>query len=279
MTERPLFLCRKIAVDIGIIGYGTIGRSLALGSLKNPRIGRIAATTRARERRFDDISEVVMLDDNREIASISDVIVFCVKPAQLEDVVCDVAREIREGTLLISVAAGVSSKALYRWTGGRFPVIRAMPNTPCSIGLGITALAAAFSLATDQHMALARDLFLALGRVVVVEEPQMDAVTALSGCGPAYVYLIIEALSDAGVSLGLSRAVSLELAAQTLQGAAKLVLDSGSHPAALKDAVTTPGGCTIDGLLALERGLLRSTLVQAVYAASVRSTEIARHFR
>ena len=149
------------------------------------------------------------------------------------------------------------------------------------LAAGITAPTTSFlPIATDQDIELARDLFAALdGEFVMVEEPQMDAITALSGCGPAYVYLIIEALADAGVSLGLSRTLSLELVAQTLLGSAALVLASGVHPAALRDEVATPDGCTIDGLLALEAGKLRSTLVQAVAAAASRSALLSSKVR
>lgn len=262
-------------MDIGILGCGTIGRALAHGLMSNSRVNRIVATSRAKCASFPGLPDVVGLETNRELARVSDVVVFCVKPAQMENVVCEVTPDLREGTLLVSVAAGVATKSIYRWSGGRFPIIRAMPNMPCRIGAGITALAAAFSIATDQHLELARDLFVALGRVVTVEEAQMDAVTALSGCGPAYVYLIIEAFVDAGVSLGLSRALSLELAAQTLVGSAALALASGAHPGALRDEVATPDGCTIDGLLALEAGRLHSTLVHAVAAAASRSALLA----
>jgi pyrroline-5-carboxylate reductase len=180
---------------------------------------------------------------------------------------------LRETALLVSVAAGIPTAAIAQWSGGRFPVIRAMPNMPCHICAGITALAPGTGV-SDEHLELVRGLFQGLGRVVIVEESLMNAVTALSGCGPAFVYMIIEALTDAGVSLGLPRAVSLELAAQTLQGSAALVLASGKHPAALKDDVTTPAGCTIDGILALEEGRLRSTLARAVAAAASRASKL-----
>jgi pyrroline-5-carboxylate reductase len=260
-------------VDIGILGFGTLGRALVQGLRTNPRVSRIVATTRSPRAHFPDVPDVIMLEDNRELASVSDVVALCVKPGQMENVVRDVASELREGTLLISVAASVSTQVIEDWTDGGFPVVRAMPNMPCRIGAGMTALAAG-SAATLEHMELAHDLFSGLGRVVTVEELLMDAVTAISGCGPAYVYLIVEALTDAGVSLGLPRKIALELAAQTLHGSAALVLASGVHPAALKDEVTTPAGCTIDGLLALEDGRLRSTLVRAVAAAARRGTAL-----
>lgn len=226
-------------IDVGVLGLGTIGRALAQGFQKSAR---------ARPNRGDD-------------------------PHQMEAVVRDIADALRDRALLISVAAGISTAGIADWTGGRFPVVRAMPNMPCHIGAGITALAAGPGT-TEEHLELARELFEGLGRVVVVEESLMNAVTTLSGCGPAYVYVIVEALTDAGVSLGLPRTVARELAAQTLQGSTALVLASGKHPAALKDDVTTPAGCTIDGLLALEEGRLRSTLARSVAAAANRASTL-----
>ncbi|HEY2473197.1 MAG TPA: pyrroline-5-carboxylate reductase [Candidatus Cybelea sp.] len=261
-------------IEIGIVGLGTIGRALAQGFQKSPRVGRIAATTRRSRTQGPELPGVIAMADNRELAAESDVIALCVKPHQMEGVVRDIADTLREGALLVSVAAGISTKAIADWTGGRFPVVRAMPNMPCHIGAGITALAAG-PAATDEHLELLRELFEGLGRVVVVEESLMNAVTALSGCGPAYVYVIVEALTDAGVSLGLPRNIARELSAQTLQGSAAYVLASGKHPAALKDDVTTPAGCTIDGLLALEEGRLRSTLARAVAAAASRASKLA----
>jgi pyrroline-5-carboxylate reductase len=262
-------------MDIGIIGFGTIGQALTQGLRDNPRVQRIAVTTRGRRAHFHEHPDVIALGDNRELASVSDVVLFCVKPAQVSGVVREIADSLRDGTLLVSVAAGITTKALDEWTGERFAIVRAMPNMPCRIGVGMTALATRSSV-TDAQLALVRDVFEKLGRVVVVDEQLMDAVTAISGCGPAYVYLIIEALAEAGVSLGLPRTTALELAAQTLHGAAAMVLASGTHPAALKDEVTTPAGCTIDGLLALEDGKLRSTLVRAVAAAAARSSKLAQ---
>jgi pyrroline-5-carboxylate reductase len=266
-------------VEIGILGCGTVGRALAQGLRVSPDVSRIVVTTRTSRAHFPDLPHIITLDDNHELARASNVVAFCVKPAQMEQVVRDVASYLRDAALLISVAAGVSTQAIGEWTSGRFPIVRAMPNMPCRIGAGMTALAAGLGT-TDAQMEIAHTLFSGLGRVVTVEENLMNAVTAVSGCGPAYVYLIVEALTDAGVSLGLPRKIALELAAQTLHGSSALVLASGVHPAALKDDVTTPAGCTIDGLLALEEGRLRSTLARAVAAAARRSaalTTLATH--
>ncbi len=258
-------------MDIGILGFGTIGRAIAQGLRERAGVDRIAATTRTG--RAAAHADVVAIPSNRELAAISDVLFICVKPAQVELVAREIAHDLRPGTLVISAAAGVTTASLRTWIGGEHSIIRAMPNMPARIGLGMTALAAG-SNANEAHMETARELFGTLGRVCVVEERLMDAVTAISGCGPAYVYLIAEALAEAGVKLGLPRHTALELAAQTLHGASAMVLQSGAHPAALKDEVTTPAGCTIDGLLALEDGGLRSTLVRAVTAAAERSAQL-----
>jgi pyrroline-5-carboxylate reductase len=261
-------------MNVGILGCGTIGRALARGLLSHPRVARVAATTRTPRAHFPDLPELVALESNNELAATSDVIVLCVKPSQMEGVVREIAGELQPDVLLISIAAGVSTAAVRGWSTKKCGVVRAMPNMPCRIREGMSALAPGDG-ATGEDLETARDLFSTLGRVCTVEERLMDAVTAISGCGPAYVYLIIEALAEAGVSLGVPRATALELAAQTLRGAATMVLTSGAHPAALRDEVTTPGGCTIDGLLALEDGGLRSTLVRAVAAAAARSAQLA----
>ena len=152
-------------------------------------------------------------------------------------------------------------------------VVRAMPNTPCLIRQGMTALAAGLH-ATEDDVLMAREIFSSMGRCVVVEEKHMDAITGLSASGPAYVYLIIESLAEAGVKMGLPRDLSTELSAQTLLGASAMVLHTGEHPAKLKDIVTTPAGCTIDGLLELEEGGLRVTLIKAVVRAGQRAREL-----
>ena len=257
-------------MDIGILGFGTLGKAIAEGLRARTPVERIAATTRSTRAQHGD---VVPVASNRELAGISDVLFICVKPAQVEQVAREIAHDVRPGALVISAAAGVTTEKLRAWLGPEVAIVRAMPNMPARIGLGMTAIAAGTG-ATDAHLQTASELFAALGRVCVVEERLMDAVTGISGCGPAYVYLIAESLAEAGVKLGLPRHIALELAAQTLHGASAMVLQTGAHPAALKDEVTTPAGCTIDGLLALEDGGLRSTLVRAVTAAAERSARL-----
>jgi pyrroline-5-carboxylate reductase len=171
------------------------------------------------------------------------------------------------------VCASITTAQLAEWSGGKCAIVRTMPNTPALVGEGMTVLAAG-PRASGEHLASAERIFCSVGRTSVVEEYLMDGVTGLSGCGPAYVYMIIESLSEAGVKVGLPRKTSTLLAAQTLLGAAKMVLERGEHPAELKDEVTTPAGCTIDGLMALEEGKLRVTLIKAVVAAAKRSRKL-----
>jgi pyrroline-5-carboxylate reductase len=175
---------------------------------------------------------------------------------------------------LISIAASVKTAAIEEAVGGLSAVIRAMPNTPAMLGAGITALCRG-RFVSDEQLALAEKFFATVGRTVVVDERHMDAVTGLSGSGPAFLYIILESLAEAGVNVGLPREIATQLAAQTAYGAAKMVLETGSHPALLKDEVTTPAGCTVDGILELEEGGLRVTLIKAVKRATERARELA----
>jgi pyrroline-5-carboxylate reductase len=177
--------------------------------------------------------------------------------------------------VLISVLASLHTDAIEGWLGSRAAVVRAMPNTPSLVGAGMTALCGGRH-ADGAALALARRLFEPLGRTIILDEKHFDAVTGLSASGPAFVYLVIEALADGGVKVGLPRSVATELAAQTCLGAGKMVLETGYHPALLKDEVTTPAGCTVDGLLQLEEGGLRVTLIKAVVEATRRAGELVQ---
>jgi pyrroline-5-carboxylate reductase len=241
-------------MTVGIIGMGTMGSAVA---------------TALRERRNEHVIGTTRGGDNAALVRESDVVVLCVKPYQARAVLESVAADLT-GKLVISIAAAVTTDDLHAWSGGHAGVVRAMPNTPVLIGAGMTVLAAG-KTTTAAQLETAVGLFDAMGRTAVLPESLLDGATGLSGCGPAYVFLIIEALAEAGVKLGIDPATSTLLAAQTLLGAARLVLERGEHPAVLRDEVTTPGGCTIDGLVALENGGLRSTLIAGVVAAANRS--------
>lgn len=203
----------------------------------------------------------------------ADVLLIAVKPGVVKKALGAVRDSIPSGCLVLSIAAGVKIESLEDCVNTGVPVIRAMPNTPCQVGCGAVAFARG-SAASDDDAELAKKLFGAVGLVVELPESNLDAVTGLSGSGPAYIFVLIEALSDAGVAVGLPRDKSTALAAQTVMGSAKMVLESGMHPAVLKDQVTSPGGTTIAGITALEKAGFRSAIIQAVKAASDRSREL-----
>ncbi len=210
--------------------------------------------------------------DNREAAAWAEVVLLAVKPQSLDEVVDGLAPTLA-GRLVISIAAGVPLQRIADRLPDRVRLIRVMPNAPAQVRAGMSALAIGPGV-TEEDQQLARALFEAVGRVVVVEEGLMQAVTGLSGSGPAYAFLIIEALADGGVKMGLPRGVAELLAAQTMVGAATMLLETGEHPGRLKDRVASPGGTTIAGLHQLEKGGLRATLMAAVEAATKRSEEL-----
>ena len=211
---------------------------------------------------------------NRAVVEEADVILLGVKPFQIPDLVAEISPALTTDKLLVSFAASVKTSAIEQAAGIDVPVIRAMPNTPSMLGAGISALCRG-RYVTESHMAVATRIFETVGRTVIVDEKHMDAVTGLSASGPAFIYIILESLAEAGVKVGLPRDIATLLAAQTTYGAARMVLETGYHPALLKDAVTTPAGCTIDGILELEEGGLRVTLIKAVMRASQRAKELA----
>jgi pyrroline-5-carboxylate reductase len=201
-------------------------------------------------------------------------ILIAVKPFQVPDLIAEIKPALTIDKTVVSIAASVKTRAIEEASGLDIGVIRAMPNTPSALGAGIAALCRGRFVSAAQ-MELAQRIFETVGRTVIVEEKHMDAVTGLSGSGPAYIYIIIEALAEAGVKVGLPRDIATQLAAQTAYGSAKMVLETGYHPALLKDAVTTPAGCTIDGILELEEGGLRVTLIKAVMRATERARQLA----
>ena len=211
-------------------------------------------------------------ESNRDVALWGDCIVLAVKPQMIGEVLKEIGGELADA-LVVSIAAGVPIRRVTDLCGRRTRVIRAMPNTPALVQEGMTALSIGANV-DQQDVADVRRIFEVVGRVVPVEERLMDAVTGLSGSGPAYVCLVIEALIDGGVKMGLSRDVATILAAQTVLGAAHMVLETGQHPASLKDRVTSPGGTTIAGVHCLEQGRLRAVLIDAVEAATKRSQEL-----
>ncbi len=217
----------------------------------------------------------VMQKGNVEAARESDIVILSVKPQVVDRVLVEIAPVIDGRKLVISIAAGIVISRIEKALKDGSHVVRVMPNTPALVLAGAAALAGGKN-ASGGDLALAQGIFNSVGRAVIVEEKLMDAVTGLSGSGPAYVFMIIDALSDAGVKMGLPRPLALELSAQTVYGSAKMVLETKEHPGKLRDMVTSPGGTTIEGLHALEKGKLRATLINAVEAATARSRELGK---
>jgi pyrroline-5-carboxylate reductase len=264
---------------LGVLGAGNMAGALIKGLLHAGVLPpeRILASDVKGERlkQLATSHGIRVTSDNHELVRSIDVLVLCTKPQVIDKVLSEVGREVKEGTVVISVAAGVPIAALEARLPPNARVVRSMPNTPAIALAGATAIAAG-THATEADLAVARALFEAVGRVVTLEEVQLDAVTGLSGSGPAYIMLIIEALADGGVKVGLHRDTALLLAAQTVYGSAKLQLETGEHPGRLKDMVTSPGGTAIAGLHTLESGALRRTLIDAVESATKRSHELGR---
>jgi pyrroline-5-carboxylate reductase len=274
-TEVPAQLPN---VKVAVLGAGKMGGILLQAFLKQNLFApdQIHATVGHAERAVALSTQwgVDVSTDNLAAASQSDLILLGVKPYQVPELVEEIRPALSKSKTLVSFAASVKTRAIEEAAGMDIAVIRAMPNTPSALGAGAAALCRG-RFVSDEQMELAHRIFETVGRTVVVDEKHMDAVTGLSASGPAYIYIIIESLAEAGVKVGLPRDTATQLAAQTVFGAAKMVLETGYHPALLKDAVTTPAGCTIDGILELEEGGLRVTLIKAVMRATQRAKELA----
>src|SRR5581483_3396523 len=262
---------------IAVLGVGKIGEAIIRALVERAGVARADVTgTAAREESAPRIESIGVqaARSNAEAVRGAEIVLIAVKPTVVPQVCEEIAPALAQAALVVSVAASVTTRALEALLGAAVPVVRVMPNTPCLLGEGMSVLARG-AHAKDEHLRLARELFDAVGRTAVLDEKLMDGVTGLSGSGPAYVYVVIESLAEAGVKVGIPRDVSTLLAAQTVLGAARMVLELGEHPALLKDAVTTPAGCTVDGLLELEEGGLRVTLIKAVMRATERARELA----
>lgn len=274
-TEVPAQLPE---VRVAVLGTGKMGGILLQAFLKQNlfALDQIHATVAHAERALALSTQwgVDVGTDNLKAASQADLILLGVKPFQVPALIEEIRPALTKDKLLLSFAASVQTRAIEDAAGLDIAVIRAMPNTPAALGAGATALCRG-RFVVKQQIELAERIFDTVGRTVTVEEKLMDAVTALSGSGPAYVYVFIEALAEAGVKVGLPRDTATLLASQTVFGAAKMVLETGYHPALLKDSVTTPGGCTIEGVMALEEGGLRVALIKAVMRATERAKQLA----
>lgn len=268
---------------IGFIGGGNMAEAMIRGLVSTSVIDSqnlfVSDPVNEKLEKLKNDYKISVAKDNIELVQKCDVIILAVKPQSVSDVINGIQDKVTEKKLVISILAGVSintmEELLQLGKNKMVGVIRTMPNTPSLIQSGVTALSPSENV-SDSELKVATEIFEAIGKTVVVQETHIDAVTGLSGSGPAYIFMIIEALSDAGVKMGLSREVADVLTMQTVIGSAKLALDSGLHPGELKNMVTSPGGTTISGLHALEEGGLRTTLMNAVEAATKRSIELGR---
>jgi pyrroline-5-carboxylate reductase len=270
-------MARATPPRIAFIGAGNMAEAMIRGLLAAnvvPKTNIVGTGPRAA--RLEVLRSkygVETTSDNLAATSSADIVVLSVKPQIMRRVLAQIAPAVKEGALVLSVAAGVPTRVIEKYLGPHAHVVRAMPNTPALVDAGATAIAPG-SRAQPEDLAQARAIFEAVGMVAEVEETLLDAVTGLSGSGPAYVFMIIEALADAGVKVGLPRYQAQSLAAHTVLGSAKLLIETGEHPGVLKDRVTSPGGTAIAGLHTLEEGGLRTTLINAVVAATERSRQL-----
>jgi pyrroline-5-carboxylate reductase len=266
-------------LTIGFLGAGKMATALAKGFIRAKLVtpkqiiasDPLSAATAAFAKEVGSKTTA----SNAEVAKFADVLVLAVKPDQVSGVLADIRDRFTEKHLLISIAAGVPIAKMEASLGGTARVIRVMPNTPALVGASASAYALGKS-ARPEDGELAQKLFSSIGVAFQLREYLLDAVTGLSGSGPAYVYLFIEGLSDGGVAAGLPRDIATKLAAQTVLGSAKMVLDTGLHPGALKDMVTSPGGTTIEGLHELEKGNFRASAISAVRAATEKSRKLGQ---
>lgn len=254
-------------IKAAFIGVGNMGSALAKAACKSLGGERVAVSNRTFAKAKELASKIgcQAYHSNKEVAQAAEYVFLCVKPKQIEGVIGELRDILKEKTL-ISVAAGVTLAELQQWAGEEVPVLRIMPNTPCEIGKGLTALAGGVK-AKEEHFAAVEEILSQSGLVERMEEEMIEPYNAVAGCGPAFVYPYIEALADGGVLVGLHRDEAIRYAAQMVMGAAAMVLETGEHPGKLKDAVCSPGGLTIEGVAALERHGLRAAAIDAVVAA------------
>lgn len=264
---------------VGFLGAGNMGEALIKGLLAAELVpAKAIFATDVRPERLKELDRqygIQVSSDNAELVKRADIVILAVKPQIMDAVATEIAPAVTRGKLLISIAAGVATDKIRARLPRDSRLIRVMPNTPALVLEGATAIAKADGLEPGD-LDVAREIFGAVGRVVVLGEEMIDAVTGLSGSGPAYVAVVIESLADGGVRMGLDRVTAMTLATQTVLGAAKLLLETGLHPGALKDMVSSPGGTTIAGIAALEEGGLRTTFIKAVERATQRSRELGQ---
>lgn len=267
----------KLQKTFAVIGAGKIGQTLIGAMLETGLVERKNIIATAKHQNSIDLVErefkIKTCLDNAEACKSADVLLLCVKPQGIDEVLESIRGSITKEQLIITTIASVPTWHIEKSLKKPIPVIRTMPNTPCLIRMGMTGIAAGKYVDQD-HLDLAKKLFDTLGRSIILDEKHLDAVTGVSGSGPAFMYMIVEAIAEGGVKVGLPRDVATLLAAQTMTGAGNMILRTQQHPALLKDTVTTPAGCTIDGILELEEGGLRVTLIKAIVKATQRAGKL-----
>ena len=254
-------------MKLGVIGYGNIAKALVGGVVGSGYLKpeEIAITTRSLEKVRDEVKTLGcdLLTSNIEVASEADYLVLAVKPYQYEAVLGQIKDHMKEDSVLVSVAAGVTLEMMQSWSKAKQKIIRTMPNTPMQVGIGMTAVTPN-ALVEDKEKDWVLNLFSSVGKASLVEEDKMEAVIGACGSSPAFVYMMIEALADGAVLKGMPREQAIEMAAQAVKGAAEMVLETGRHPGLLKDQVCSPGGTTIEGVAALESAGFRTAVIEAV---------------
>jgi pyrroline-5-carboxylate reductase len=268
-----------VSRKISVLGTGKAGEALVSGLLSSgwAQPGDIVATAR-RQERADELRERYGIETtlaNAEAVSGAQIVVIAVKPQDIETLLAEVRNALESSQTVLSIAAAIPTALIESQLGDSVPVVRAMPNTPVTVHEGMSGIAAG-THATEEHVAMAEEVLGSVGRSVRVEETYMDAVTAVSGSGPAYFALLAESMIEAGILLGLSREVSTDLVVQTMLGTAKLLRDEKMHPVELREMVTSPGGTTISAIRELEQAGVRAAFLNAIQAAMQRSRELAR---
>jgi pyrroline-5-carboxylate reductase len=268
---------RKNLPKVAIIGAGRMGEAMISGLLKSgaygPRDIRVFEIAESRGKHISQTYGVKCVNDAREAANFAGVTVIAVKPGDVKKALEQIRSALKPGKVVASIAAGVTLEFLRKHLPANTPVVRVMPNIACTVWEAMMVVCPSENTKKEE-LATVTDTLSLLGRVITLDEKYLDLATGLVGSGPAYIYLVIEALADAGVRLGLPKDISTLLAAQTTLGAAKMTVETGEHPSKLKDMVTTPAGTTVEGLLALEKGKLRAVIINAVTKAAKRAKQL-----
>jgi pyrroline-5-carboxylate reductase len=262
---------------VGLIGAGKAGEAIIKGLLNStaytPQDIQVAEINVDRQQHITQTYHVQCYSDSRKVVTFADVIILAVKPTVVSQILNHIKSALRKGTVLVSIATGVSLEFIQRHLTESIAIVRTMPNIACSVNSAMIVLCTAPNISTDA-LTMATDVLTLIGKTMLLDEKYLDLATGLVGSGPAYIFLIIDALADAGVRVGLPKDIAIQLAAQTVLGAAKMVLESDEHPMKLRDMVATPGGTTVEGPLELEKGKVRAIIISAVSEATKKAQDL-----